>query len=140
GRGKAGGVKLAKSAGEVRDAAKAILGMDIKGFTVAKIYVEKAAKIAKELYLGVTLDRDRRRPVVMLSTVGGMEIEQVAASDPDKIARGWPSPLLGLLPFEARSLVFDAGVPEPQRDAVADIARKLFTVYVQTDASLVEIN
>jgi succinyl-CoA synthetase beta subunit len=140
GRGKAGGIKVAKTPGEAREAAKAILGMDIKGLRVEKVYVERAADVDRELYLGITLDRDRQRPVVMLSTVGGMDIEQVAASDPEKIARGWPSPLLGLLPFEARALVFDAGVPERQRDAVADIARKLFGVYTQTDASLVEIN
>ena len=140
GRGKAGGIRIAKTPAEARDAAKAILGLEIKGLRVEKVYVERAADVDRELYLGITLDRDRRRPVVMLSTVGGMDIEQVAATDPDKIARGWPSPLLGLLPFEARALAFEAGVPEPQRDAVADIARKLFTVYVQTDASLVEIN
>src|SRR5439155_1636915 len=130
GRGKAGGIRIAKTPAEARDAAKAILGLEIKGLRVEKVYVERAADVDRELYLGITLDRDRRRPVVMLSTVGGMEIEQVAASDPDKIARGWPSPLLGLLPFEARALAFEAGVPEPQRDAVAEIARKLFTVYV----------
>ena len=140
GRGKAGGIKIARTPAEAGEAAKAILGMDIKGLRVEKIYVERAADVARELYLGITLDRDRRRPVVMLSTVGGMDIEEVAASDPEKIARGWPSPLLGLLPFEARSLVFDARVPESQRDAVADIARKLYGVYAQTDASLVEIN
>jgi succinyl-CoA synthetase beta subunit len=140
GRGKAGGIKIARTPAEAGEAAKAIVGMDIKGLRVEKVYVERAADVARELYLGITLDRDRRRPVVMLSTVGGMDIEEVAASDPEKIARGWPSPLLGLLPFEARSLVFEARVPEPQRDAVADIARKLYGVYAQTDASLVEIN
>ena len=140
GRGKAGGIKVAKSPAEARDAAKAILGMDIKGLRVEKVYVERAADVAAELYLGITLDRDRRRPVVMLSTVGGMDIEEVAASTPEKIARGWPSPLLGLLPFEARTLAFAAGVPEAQRDAVVDIAQRLFTVYRETDAMLVEIN
>src|SRR5258708_38499798 len=104
GRGKAGGIKLAKTAEEAKAHAKATLGMDIKGLRVEKLYVERAARIARELYLGVTLDRDRRRPVVMLSTVGGMEIEEVAANDPEKIARGWPNPLLGFLPFEARAL------------------------------------
>jgi succinyl-CoA synthetase beta subunit len=140
GRGKAGGIKVAKSPAEARDAAKAILGMDIKGLRVEKVYVERAANVAAELYLGITLDRDRRRPVVMLSTVGGMDIEEVAASTPERIARGWPSPLLGLLPFEARTLAFAAGVPEAQRDAVVDIAQRLFTVYRETDAMLVEIN
>ena len=140
GRGKAGGVKLAKTHAEAQAHAEAILGMDIKGFTVEKVYVEKAAKIAKELYLGVTLDRDRSRAVVMLSTVGGMDIEEVAATKPEKIARGWPNPLLGLLGYEARALCFDAGVPAEQRDAVADVARRLYDVYVATDAMTLEIN
>ena len=119
GRGKAGGVKLAKTAEEAKTHAKAILGMDIKGLTVRTVYVERAAKIAKELYLGITIDRDRRRAVVMLSTVGGMDIEEVAATQPDKIARGWPDPVLGLRAYAARALCFEAGVPEAQRDEVA---------------------
>jgi succinyl-CoA synthetase beta subunit len=140
GRGKAGGIKVARSAADAKAAAGAILGMDIKGLRVEKVYVERAADVASELYLGITLDRDRRRPVVMLSTVGGMDIEEVAASRPEAIARGWPSPLLGLLPFEARALVFAAGVAPAQREAVADIARRLYRVYGETDATLVEIN
>ena len=140
GRGMAGSIKVAKTPAEAREAAKAILGMDLKGLRVDKVYVERAANVAAELYLGITLDRDRRRPVVMLSTVGGMDIEEVAASTPERIARGWPSPLLGLLPFAARALAFEARVPEPQRDAVVDIAQRLFAVYRSTDAMLVEIN
>ena len=140
GRGKAGGIKVAKDPVQAREAAMAILGMDIKGLRVEKVYVERAARIAKELYLGITLDRDRRRPVVMLSTVGGMDIEEVAAATPERIARGWPSPLLGLLPFEARALCFAAGVPPEQREAVADIAQRLYRTYVDTDATLLEIN
>src|SRR5207237_218590 len=93
GRGKAGGIKVAKSPAEAKSAAAAILGLDIKGLRVEKVYVERAAEVASELYLGITLDRDRRRPVVMLSTVGGMDIEDVAASRPEAIARGCPSPL-----------------------------------------------
>ena len=140
GRGKAGGVKLAKTAAEAKAAAQAILGMDIKGFTVQRVYVERAAKIAKELYLGITIDRDRRRAVVMLSTVGGMEIEEVAATQPKMIARGWPDPLLGLQGYAARALCFDAGVAEAQRDAVAAIARQLYGVFGATDAMTIEIN
>ena len=140
GRGKAGGVKLAKTAAEAKAHATAILGMDIKGFTVRTIYVERAARIAKELYLGITIDRDRRRAVVMLSTVGGMDIEEVAATQPDKIARGWPDPVLGLRPYAARALCFEAGVPEAQRDAVATIARQLYDVFRATDAMTIEIN
>ncbi len=140
GRGKAGGVKVAKNADEALAAAKAILGMNIKGYTVQKVYVEKAVKIARELYLGVTLDRDRRRPVVMLSMVGGMDIEEVAETDPEKIARAWPNPLMGLLQFESRALCFEAGVPDAERDVVADIARRLYDAYVKTDALTLEIN
>jgi succinyl-CoA synthetase beta subunit len=140
GRGKAGGVKLAKTAAEAKAAAQTILGMDIKGYTVRRVYVERAAKIAKELYLGITVDRDRRRAVVMLSTVGGMEIEVVAEKEPEKIARGWPDPLLGLPGYAARSLCFEAGVPEAQRDAIAGIARQLYGVFRATDALTIEIN
>jgi len=140
GRGKAGGIKVAKSPSDAKAAASGILGMEIKGLRVEKVYVERAADVASELYLGITLDRDRRRPVVMLSTVGGMDIEEVAATSPDRIARGWPSPLLGLLAFEARSLVFAAGVAEAQREAVVDIARRLYRTYAETDATLIEIN
>ncbi len=140
GRGKAGGIKLANTPAEARDHARTILGMDIKASRVEKVYVERAAKIARELYLGITLDRDRRRPVVMLSTVGGVDIEEVAATTPEKIARGWPNPLLGLLPFEARGLCFAAGVPAEQRDRVVDVALRLYRVYEESDAMLVEIN
>ena len=140
GRGKAGGVKLAKTAAEARSHAEAILGLDIKGFTVEKVYVERAAKIAQELYLGVTIDRDRRRPVVMLSTVGGMDIEEVAATEPEKIARGWPDPLLGFPAFAARALCFAAGVPNAQRDAVALVAQQLYSVFMTSDAMTIEIN
>ena len=140
GRGKAGGVKLAKTAAEARAHAQAILGMDIKGYTVRKVYVERAAKIAQELYLGVTIDRDRRRAVVMLSTVGGMDIEEVAATEPEKIARAWPDALSGLPAFSARALCFAAGVPAAQRDAVALVAQQLYGVFVQSDAMTIEIN
>ena len=140
GRGKAGGIKVAKTAEEARAHAQSILGMDIKGLRVEKVYVERAAKIAQELYLGVTLDRDKRRPVVMLSLAGGMEIEEVAEHTPERIARAWPNPVFGLLPFEARALCFAAGVPAPQREAVAAIARKLYDAYLSTDATLIEIN
>ena len=140
GRGKAGGIKLAKTPAEAGEHASAILHMSIKGLRVRKVYVERAAQIAKELYLGITLDRDRRRAVVMLSTVGGMDIEEVAATSPEKIARGWPDPTLGLLQYQARALCFEAGVPAEQRNAVADIAQRLYRVYGTTDATLIEIN
>ncbi|MGH2450188.1 MAG: ADP-forming succinate--CoA ligase subunit beta [Candidatus Limnocylindria bacterium] len=140
GRGKAGGIKLAGSPAEAAGHAHAILRMAIRGFRVEKVYVERAVRIAEELYLGITLDRDRRRPVVMLSTVGGVDIEQVAAESPERIARGWPSALLRLLPFQARALCFEAGVAAAQLAAVTDIAQRLYRVYVESDANLVEIN
>ena len=140
GRGKAGGIKIAKTPAEAREHASAILHMRIKDLRVRKVYIERGASIAKELYLGITLDRDRRRPVVMLSTVGGMDIEEVAATHPEKIARGWPDPLLGLLPYQARALCFEAGVPAEQRGAVVETLQRLYTVYAKSDATLVEIN
>ncbi len=140
GRGKAGGIKLADDAETARTAARAILGMDIKGLKVEKVYVEQAAKVRSELYLGVTIDRDKRRPVVMLSTVGGMDIEEVAATQPERIARGWPDPRLGLLPFEARRLCFEAGVPKELVAEVAQVAERLYGVFSAADANLLEIN
>src|SRR5256712_7852351 len=140
GRGKAGGIKVSTSRNGARGAASAILHMRIKGLRVRKVYVECAASIAKELYLGITLDRDRRRPAVMFSTVGGIDIEEVAERSPEKIARGWPDPVFGLLPYQARALCFDADVPAEQRQAVADIAQRLYGVYGKTDAMLIEIN
>ena len=140
GRGKAGGIKVAKNAAEARTHAGALLGHELKGLRVEKVLVEEAASIARELYLGVTLDRARRRPVVMLSTVGGIDIEEVAASHPEAIARGWPDPLLGLQPFEARGLAFAAGVPAAQRDAVVEVMRRLYAVFVAKDCTLAEIN
>lgn len=140
GRGKAGGIKLAKDPDEARSVARQILGMDIKGLRVEKVYVERAASVKSELYLGVTIDRDRRRPVVMLSTVGGMDIEEVAASRPEAIARGWPDPRLGLLPFEARRLCFEAKVPKDLVAAVAAVAERLYGLFRESDAMLLEIN
>jgi succinyl-CoA synthetase beta subunit len=140
GRGKAGGIKLAQNAHEARDHAAALLGRELKGLRIEKVLVEQAADIARELYLGVTLDRAKRRPVAMLSTVGGIDIEEVAASHPEAIARGWPDPLLGLQPFEARGLAFAAGVPAEQRDAVVDVLRRLYGVFVGKDCTLAEIN
>ncbi len=140
GRGKAGGIRLADSPEAARVHAEAILGMDIKGLRVKKVYIERTARVARELYLGITLDRDRRRAAVMLSTVGGMDIEDVADQSPEKIARGWPDPRLGLLSYAARSLCFDAGVPNEQVAAIADTAQRLYWVYADRDAMLLEIN
>lgn len=140
GRGKAGGIRLAANAQEAKVHAAALIGSDLKGLTVEKVLVEQAADIASELYLGITVDRAKRRPVVMVSTVGGIDIEEVARTTPDKIARGWPDPLLGLLPFQARALAFAAGVPAAQRDGVVDVLQRLYAVFAGGDCLLAEIN
>lgn len=140
GRGKAGGIQPAANAREARSRATALLGSQLKGLPVGKVLVERAATVAAELYLGITLDRAKRRPVVMVSTVGGIDIEEVAATTPERIARGWPDPLLGLAAFEARALSFEAGVPASQRDAVVDILLRLYRLFASNDCMLAEVN
>src|SRR5947207_10307055 len=103
-------MKLAKTADEARRAAEQITGMDIKGFTVPLVYCEGALDIAKEIYLGFTVDRDARANILMLSAKGGMDIEQVAEESPEAIARLYPSPWRGPLDFELNRLVFEAGL------------------------------
>src|SRR5207247_2701408 len=104
GRGKAGGIKLAKTADEARSAAAQIIGMDIKGFKVPLVYCESALDIEREIYLGFTVDRDARANILMLSAKGGMDIEQVADETPDAIARLYPNPWRGPLDFELTQL------------------------------------
>jgi succinyl-CoA synthetase beta subunit len=139
GRGKAGGVKLAKSADEAETVAGAILGMDIKGFTVRKVLVAAAADIVKEFYLAAVLDRAERRILLMGSAEGGVEIETVAETDPDAIVRRHADPNLGLLDFQARDLAFAMGLAAHLKDAVR-IAKGLVTTMRAYDADLVEIN
>src|SRR5919112_1143023 len=110
GRGKAGGIKVAKDRQEAEDAANAILGMDIRGLTVHEVWVEAASDIAAEYYASIVFDRSARQPLVMLSTRGGMDIEEVAERDPDAIAKLHVDPLLGFQDFHARRLAFEAGV------------------------------
>src|SRR2546429_6710873 len=118
GRGKAGGIKLARTPEEARTAAEQIIGMDIKGFRVPLVYCEGALDIAREIYLGFTVDRDARANILMLSAKGGMDIEQVAEESPDAIARLYPSPWRGPLDFELNRLVFEAGLGEHARALV----------------------
>ena len=110
GRGKAGGIKVANDRTEAEEHAKAILGMDIRGFTVHEVWVEAASDIAAEYYASIVFDRAAKQPLVMLSTQGGMDIEEVAERDPDAIARLHVDPLLGFQDFHARRLAFEAGV------------------------------
>jgi succinyl-CoA synthetase beta subunit len=140
GRGKAGGVKLAKSPAEARAAADEILGMDISGHTVRKVLVARGADIASEFYLGVVLDRPNRKVLVMASAEGGVDIEQVAKTDPDKIVRKLGSPAAGFRPYQGRELGFELGLPADKVNGFAAIASKLYDAYMEQDATLVEIN
>lgn len=140
GRGKAGGIKLASSPDEARAHAEAMLGKPLRGLTVGRVLVEQALDIRSEYYLAVTIDRTSKRPVMMLSSMGGIDIEEVAAQHPDRIARLTIDPAYGPLDFQIRNLIADAQLdPGVSRD-VAAIARKLWTIMRATDASLVEIN
>lgn len=140
GRGKAGGVKLARTPEEARAAADAILGLDIRGHIVGKVLIAPGADIAQEFYLGVTLDRARRQNVVMASAEGGVDIEEVAARSPEKIHRALVDPTLGLHAWQARQLAFALGIPADKVAGFAAIAQKLYETYVSEDATLTEIN
>jgi succinyl-CoA synthetase beta subunit len=140
GRGKAGGVKLANDADEVRLHAGNILGLDIKGHVVKRLWVEHASDIAAEYYASFTLDRSAKLHLGMLSAEGGVEIEQVAATNPGAIARLHVNPLDGLPRERARAWADAAGLDPKARDGAADILTKLYRCYVEGDADLVEIN
>ncbi len=139
GRGKAGGIKLARTPDEARGAAEQIIGMDIKGFKVPLVYCEAALEIEREIYLGFTVDRDARANILMLSAKGGMDIEQVAEESPDSIARLYPNPWRGPLDFELTQLVFDAGLGDLSRPLTA-IIKKLYRAIPDYDALTAEIN
>jgi succinyl-CoA synthetase beta subunit len=140
GRGKAGGIQLADSAEEVRKHATAILGMDIKGHTVNRLWIERASDIKREYYASFTLDRGARLHLGMVSARGGIDIEQVAAEDPAAIARLHIDPVRGLTDSEARKLVEEAGLDQEARSGAADILKRLYRCFVDGDADLVEIN
>ena len=139
GRGKAGGIKLARTPDEARRAAEQIIGMDIKGFKVPLVYCEAALEIEREIYLGFTVDRDARANILMLSARGGIDIEQVAEESPDSIARLYPNPWRGPLDFELTQLVFDAGLGDLARPLTAMI-KKLYRAIPDYDALTAEIN
>ena len=140
GRGKAGGVKLAKTAAEAETHAKAILGMTIKSLTVQKVLIAQAAEIASESYVGIIVDRASQRPVLMVSPAGGIDIEEVAAKTPDKIHQLAIDPRYGLLPHQALALGFTLYSDVKQVRAAADIMQKLYTAVYAVGASLAEIN
>ncbi len=139
GRGKAGGVKLAKDANEAFDRASDILGMDIKGLTVKKVLVAEAVDIAKEYYCGLIVDRNVQSYTLMVSKEGGVDIEEVAANNPDAITRFAIDPIKGLRPFEAREVALKAGL-EGNINKIASMMVGLWNTCVGVDASLAEIN
>ena len=140
GRGKAGGIKLAKSPQEAEDLAQQILSMTIKGLPVRKVLVDQAADIKQEIYLGITNDRAARRPVMMASSAGGVDIEEVARTHPEKIIRERIDPTLGLRDYEARNIALGIELPREHWKAFGQMAAALFQVYLDSDATLAEIN
>jgi succinyl-CoA synthetase beta subunit len=141
GRGKAGGVKLADGPADAEEKARAILGLDIRGHVVRKVWIEQASDIAKEYYLSITFDRGAKKPLLMFTTQGGVEIEQVAAESPEALVRLHVDPLEGFQPWVARRLVYGGGVQDPsEQKQIAAIVERLYRAFVEFDAMLCEIN
>ncbi len=140
GRGKAGGIKLAEDREQAREHAQAILGMDIRGLTVHELWVEAASEIASEYYASVVFDRSAKAPLVMLSTKGGMDIEEVAEQEPEAIARLHVDPLLGFQDFHGRRLAYEARVDPDVVRPVGSMLARLYALFIEEDATLVEVN
>jgi succinyl-CoA synthetase beta subunit len=140
GRGKLGGIKIAADAAQAREHAAAILGMDIRGLTVHEVWIEAASEIAAELYASFVFDRSARAPLAMLSTRGGMDIEQVAAESPEAIATLHVDPLIGFQPFHGRRLAFEAGVDGDLVRPIGAFLERLYAAFVGEEAMLVEVN
>ncbi|MGE5429356.1 MAG: ADP-forming succinate--CoA ligase subunit beta [Methylococcaceae bacterium] len=140
GRGKAGGVKLARTVSDAVTAAKQILGMDIKGLTVTKVLVTEAVDIAKEYYIGLVNDRNSKSVTLMASAEGGVEIEEVAKDHPEKIIKLSINPLTGLLDYQARNVALELFGDIKLAQVAASIFTKLYKLYIETDATLAEIN
>jgi succinyl-CoA synthetase beta subunit len=140
GRGKAGGIKLAKNPHEAEELATLILGMEIKGLPVRKVLVDEAVNISKEIYLGITNDRAARKPVIMCSAAGGVEIEEVARLTPEKIIKVHIDPLLGLRDYQARNIAGAIDLPRDHWKTFGQIANGLWLAYCDCDATLAEIN
>jgi succinyl-CoA synthetase beta subunit len=141
GRGKAGGIKLADDPEDAERKADEILGLDIRGHVVRKLWIERASEIAKEYYLSVTFDRGEKKALFMLTTEGGIEIEEVAAEKPEALARLHVNPLEGFQPYQARRLIYGAGIGGPdEQKQILGIVERLYRCFVETDATLCEIN
>jgi succinyl-CoA synthetase beta subunit len=141
GRGKAGGVKLAEDPADAEQRAREILGLDIRGHVVHRVWIESASEIAKEYYLSITFDRGAKKPLLMLTTQGGVEIEEVAATSPDALARLHVDPLEGFQAYQARRVIYGAGVEDPsEQKQIVAIIGALYRAFVECDAMLTEIN
>src|SRR4051795_13163568 len=140
GRGKAGGIKLAKDRAEAQETATAILGMDIRGFTVHELYVEQASEIDEEYYAAIVFDRAAKKPMAMLSRMGGMDVEEVADTDPEAMRMLHVDPLIGFQDFHGRRLAYEAGIAADVIRPVGAMLGKLYDVFVAEDATLVEVN
>ena len=140
GRGKAGGIQLASDRHEAEEHATAILGMDIRGYSVHELYVEKASEIDEEYYAAIVFDRSAKKPMAMLSRMGGMDVEEVAETDPEAMRMLHVDPLLGLQDFHGRRLAFGSGIAEDVIRPVGAMLAKLYEVFVSEDATLVEVN
>jgi succinyl-CoA synthetase beta subunit len=147
GRGKGGGVKVVDSLDGVRDAAKQILGMQLithqtgpEGKKVKSVLVEEASNIATELYISIILDRETSRPVIMASTEGGMDIEEVAEKTPEKILKEYIHPTVGLQPFQARKIAYGLGIPKEGMKDALQLITNLYRFFIEADCSMVEIN
>ena len=140
GRGKAGGIKVVENPEDAEEAARQILGMDIRGHTVRRVLVEGGAQIESEMYLSIMVDRGAKKPLVLFSTEGGVDIEEVAETNPDAIVRLYIDPLVGLLPYQVRELNFFAGLEGDVAKGVGKVLNNLYEAFTGADASLVEIN
>jgi succinyl-CoA synthetase beta subunit len=141
GRGKAGGIKLADDPDDAERKGEDILGLDINGHVVRKLWIEQASEIAKEYYLSVTFDRGVKKVLFMLTTEGGIEIEEVAARSPEALARLHVDPLEGFQPYQARRVIYGAGIDDPdEQKQILAIVEKLYDCFVESDAMLCEIN
>jgi succinyl-CoA synthetase beta subunit len=141
GRGKAGGIKLADGPDEAEQHARSILGMDINGHVVRKLWIESASDIAREYYLSLTFDRGEKKALFMFTKEGGVDIEEIAAERPEALARLHVDPLEGFQPYQARRLIYGAGIEDAdEQKQIAKIAEQLYAAFVGTDATLTEIN
>lgn len=140
GRGKAGGIAVVDGADEAYNEAERIFSLHIQDYPVEQVLVEEAADIKSEFYLSVTVDRDEQKPVIILSAAGGMDIEEVAETDPDKVIKVWVEPSIGLRPFHVSEAIARVGVDKIQAKQLASFIQKVYAIFKREDAMLVEIN